>query len=1031
MSGGPIGIGGKLRWLAVFNAAAFALIATIAGVTFNRVEGLSSDIARQEMVGVIANASIGRDLSTMFSEIDLVSRGCHGDDSALVDAGRRLSAAMVDIVQKVKDDELATATVALSASTGQLLGECARINKTLTRVQGIDRQFQAELNKLENHIGRALIDQTLAGKATDHLDQIMTLVTGYRETMLLIAKQLAEQSADHAVQKMGGGGLIALVDDLNLRLQTLTASVPEVARIGKRLIRLVTAYREEVLRFDAGTSLFNEVLAKSHQAKESVLRSMTRLDKISASRVEGGSEEIRKIVEASSRQVLWLSGLVALLSLLAITWIIRRSINEPLRQVVEQIAAIRGGTGDSVVVSRRRDEWGAIQGALSEMSVALLRSQGLLKVIVDTVPMRVFWKDRDLRYLGCNPAFARDAGKMRPSEVIGLDDYQMGWTAQADRYRADDRAVMESGTARLFYEEPQTTPDGRTIWLSTSKVPLKSQDGTIIGVLGAYQDITERKHIEAELEQHRSHLENLVQQRTAELVRTEARASHILHSSADGLYGVDADGRITFINPAACELLGYLPEQVIGKSAHDLFHHSKADGSPYPVAECPSHHARGQGETIRIDNEVYWHADGHPVPVMYAIHPMRQNDAIAGAVISFVDMSAQRAAAEARERALIAAENLARARSEFLANMSHEIRTPLNGVLGFAQIGYRNHQDSEKARGAFEKILASGKRLLGVINDVLDFSKIEAGHMGIEAIDISLGEVLDRAVELVADRARAKGLELRLDRAADLPDRCVSDPLRLGQILLNLLSNAVKFTETGGIVLAVARQGDRLVFRVTDTGIGIDRAQLDDLFNPFQQADGSITRRFGGTGLGLAISKRILELMGGDILVHSQPGVGSTFEFRLPYVAPGAARQPEFLPRVRSDQPLAGLSILVAEDDPMNQMVLEDNLVEDGARVVLVGDGQAAVERIVADGRSAYDIVLMDIQMPEMDGYEATRRILALAPGLPIIGQTAHAFREERDKCLAAGMVGHLAKPVVPDLLVATILQHVGKNHGG
>jgi PAS domain S-box-containing protein len=544
-------------------------------------------------------------------------------------------------------------------------------------------------------------------------------------------------------------------------------------------------------------------------------------------------------------------------------------------------------------------------------------------------------------------------------------------------------------------------------------------------------DITERRQAEGEVQLHRHHLEELVEERTAALVETEARASHILQSSADGLYGVDNDGVITFINPAACNMLGYAAEEVIGQSAHTLFHHSKPDGSPYHADECPGHRAVRGGVQVRVGDEVYWRKDSRAIPIMYAVHPMIQQGLNTGSVVSFVDMSEQRAAERAREKALAAAENLARVRSEFLANMSHEIRTPLNGVLGFAEIGFRNYQNSEKAQSAFAKIKASGTRLLGVINDILDFSKVEAGKLSIEKTEVSLTDVIDHAIELVGDRARAKRLDLRVKLAPDLPRTCISDSLRLGQVLLNLLSNAIKFTESGSVTLSASREGDELVFKVTDTGIGIDEQHLGQLFNPFQQADGSTTRKFGGTGLGLAISKRILELMEGDIRAESHPGVGSTFEFRLPYIesaAPSSERKPvEVAAYKRLDKPLAGLSILAAEDDVINQMVLEENLIHDGAMVVLVGNGREAVERVIRDGSAAYDIVLMDIQMPEMDGYEATRRICALAPDLPIIGQTAHALEEEREKCLAAGMVGHIAKPIDPELLVKMVREHVAK----
>jgi CheY-like chemotaxis protein len=316
--------------------------------------------------------------------------------------------------------------------------------------------------------------------------------------------------------------------------------------------------------------------------------------------------------------------------------------------------------------------------------------------------------------------------------------------------------------------------------------------------------------------------------------------------------------------------------------------------------------------------------------------------------------------------------------------------------------------------------------LLGVVNDILDFSKIEAGKLHIERITVALNEVIEQTVDVVRELARAKHLDLRVEQAPNLPQTCLGDPLRMGQVLLNLLSNAVKFTETGSVTLAASCVDSTLIFRVTDTGIGMNDEQMRQLFAPFQQGDGSMTRRFGGTGLGLTIAKRISELMEADIWVESQPGKGSTFEFRLPYVQADApldlfsARETV----VPAGKRLLGVTILVAEDDPINQEVLEFNLTEDGARVVMVSNGLQAVERIVQEGRAAYDVVLMDMQMPELGGIEATRRILELAPDLPIIGQTANAFAVDRDKCLAAGMVGHIAKPIDLEALVSLVLEH-------
>ena len=359
--------------------------------------------------------------------------------------------------------------------------------------------------------------------------------------------------------------------------------------------------------------------------------------------------------------------------------------------------------------------------------------------------------------------------------------------------------------------------------------------------------------------------------------------------------------------------------------------------------------------------------------------------------------------------------------------MSHEIRTPLNGVLGLARMGYRESVGRDSTQVLFGRILSSGQLLLGIINDILDFSKIEAGKLGIEAIPVELGKLIGDILVLMDERAVEKGLTLRLQRAPSLPTACVSDPLRIGQILVNLLSNAIKFTECGSVTLYAGAENGELVFRVADTGIGMSLDQIDKVFAPFEQADNSTTRRFGGTGLGLTITHRIVGLMGGSLHAESRLGEGSTFEVRLPCV-PVDRLTPELAVAVgaegESGARLAGLRVLVAEDNEVNQMVLEDNLSSEGAEVTLVGNGREAVECVQRRGADAFDLVLMDVQMPVMDGHEATRLLRTLAPGLPVIGQTAHALDEERVACLASGMVDRLAKPIDPELLVKTVLRY-------
>jgi signal transduction histidine kinase len=429
---------------------------------------------------------------------------------------------------------------------------------------------------------------------------------------------------------------------------------------------------------------------------------------------------------------------------------------------------------------------------------------------------------------------------------------------------------------------------------------------------------------------------------------------------------------------------------------------------------------------VSNDDDLFWRADGTPLPVATATQPMIDQGRIVGAVVSFVDMRQRKALDAARDHALHEAERLARVRSEFLANMSHEIRTPLNGVLGMAHIGYRHSGGTGKTGDAFAKIIQSGQLLLGIINDILDFSKIEAGKFKIESVPVELVAVMRDAVNVMHERAQAKGLNLRVKKGKDFPAFCLGDPLRLSQILVNLLSNAIKFTERGSVTLSATHTGGQLVFKVIDTGIGMTLEQIDRLYQPFEQADGSTTRRYGGTGLGLSITLRLLELMGGEIRVESVPGEGSTFEVRLPFVPanpPEVAEVPAEQSAARDGLPLQGLTILVAEDNPVNQEVIKATLLGEGAEVVMAENGLEAVACV--ERGDTFDMVLMDIQMPVMGGFEATRRIREIAPDLPIIGQTANAFAEDRKACLEAGMVDHIAKPIDVQALIESIRRHV------
>ncbi len=519
----------------------------------------------------------------------------------------------------------------------------------------------------------------------------------------------------------------------------------------------------------------------------------------------------------------------------------------------------------------------------------------------------------------------------------------------------------------------------------------------------------------------------------AALHASATRLERILDTAAEGIYGIDADNRLTFANRATAELLGWPSvDALLGLTGEEAFSHVLSDGRPCTEGECSIRRTLTDGEIHRVGDEFFRRADGTLFPVEYVAAPHVLDGKVAGAVVIFGDVSPQRATQsrlqelnEQLEAARDKAEAASRAKGEFVANMSHEIRTPMSAIMGLARL-LDDSPLADRERDYVAKIKLSAQSLLGILNDILDFSRIEAGRLELERTPFLLDDVLRSLSAVVSTNARDKGIETVFAVAPDVPLALVGDSLRLQQVLLNLTGNAVKFTDSGEVVLSIRKlAGDedevRLEFSIRDTGIGIPLDKQDGLFATFAQVDSSTSRRYGGSGLGLAISRRLVALMGGAITFTSRPGRGSDFRFtaRFGRAAEGTFARP-------SGVSLEDLTVLVVDDNETAREVLAHTCRSFRWHAETAAGGTAALDllrRFTADGREL-DVLLLDWRMPGMDGVEMLRLAVAdPAIRLPPVILMVTAFDSEDVSHAVADLPVNaiLAKPTTPSSIFDTV----------
>ena len=515
-------------------------------------------------------------------------------------------------------------------------------------------------------------------------------------------------------------------------------------------------------------------------------------------------------------------------------------------------------------------------------------------------------------------------------------------------------------------------------------------------------------------------------------------AKMLVDASLDAIISVDMMLRIVEFNPAAERVFGYTKDEVLGKSI-EMLYAAPAEGWRVRVkthdegfrGEVRNRRKNGEEFTSLVRSIKLTNADGEVIGVMGISRDISQQRTLEEQ--NKQQMLALSMDNRELEEARAAADRANQAKSRFLANMSHEIRTPMTAVLGFTDVLEEACKDHAPALSAIEVIRRNGEHLLELLNDILDYSKLEAGRLEVEMRPCEPRQLIDGLATLLGPSAAKKGITIKSIVAQDVPKCLSTDPMRMRQILMNLVGNAIKFTEAGGVEIRTsvrpAASGGKqsIAIEVVDTGIGMTAEQVGCLFSPFVQADVSTSRRFGGTGLGLAISRRLARLLDGDIHVVSNPGVGSIFSLILPCVeqaAPSHAAMKRNI--VRTDMPLAGRRILAVDDCADNQKLLQHFLTRFGADVILASNGMEALNRIDPSAKTArFDVILMDMQMPVMDGFEAGRQIRQRGWTGPIIALTANSSAKTRDRCLKSGLDACLSKPIDWDQLVTTIHEQI------
>jgi PAS domain S-box-containing protein len=649
---------------------------------------------------------------------------------------------------------------------------------------------------------------------------------------------------------------------------------------------------------------------------------------------------------------------------------------------------------------------------------AIQESEERLRLTIDTALDAVINADSRGIITGWNTQAELIFGRSRAEAVGKALDETIIPESYRDAHRRGLTHYLSTGEGPVLNQRIEIAAlrrDGTEFPIELAIVPVQSHSGVSFSAF--VRDITKSRQAEEER------------------VRLSNYNQLLLDSTGEGIYGIGTDGNCTFLNRAAARILGLTPEEALGRNMHRLAHHSHPDGTEYPGADCPIYRATQAGRSCRVEDDVFWHADGTSFPVEYTSSPIFSDGKLQGAVITFADITQRKQNEKELRDARDAAEASSRTKSQFLANMSHELRTPMNAILGYSEM--LQEEAEEEGLDSFtpdlQKIQNAGKHLLSLINDILDLSKIEAGKMELYLEDFDVSKTVQDVAGTVQTLVAKKSNHLAVMCPPEI-GMMRGDLTKLRQSLFNLLSNAAKFTENGTIALNVRREDGFFVFDVQDTGIGMTPEQIAGLFEAFSQADASTTRKYGGTGLGLAITRRFCRMMGGDTTVQSTPGTGSTFTMRLP-----VSVQPLREEAGREDKTPApdtqgsadghrGDIVLAIDDDPTARDLMRRFLTREGFRPETAASGEEGLRL----ARALHPVAItLDVMMPGIDGWTVLQRLKAdpETQDIPVIMLT---MVDDKNIGFALGAADYMTKPIDRARLSAILGRHrCAESEGG